>query len=265
MNIAKLNSIFDFGNELFFKLQYSGVLNNSAWIAAGTVAISAIILSAYYFFTSRPAGDLPTILDIGKEIKDLNVVIGDGASYSFTKAHGKFINEHKTKQGSLGMLAAAGQVAAARRRGEAAQYGDNPEDILKLGQGALRDKSGQCDHMAAAVIAKIVEKIQSGIAWNSRVELLGNGAHAFVVIGRAENSDLHDPTTWGKQAIVIDTWLANLGAKEDSGLVEGINGVISDPKDVQNNMNCFGAERLRVVRELKPEDLHKLARKTEKF
>lgn len=41
-------------------------------------------------------------------------------------------------------------------------YGKSPQDVKELGEALLTSKSGQCDHMAAAVVAKIVHHLRQG-------------------------------------------------------------------------------------------------------
>ena len=35
----------------------------------------------------------------------------------------------------------------------------------------------------------------------------GRGSHTFSVIGMAENADTTDPSTWGKDAVIVDAWI----------------------------------------------------------
>lgn len=35
----------------------------------------------------------------------------------------------------------------------------------------------------------------------------GRGSHTFCVIGMAENADTTDPSTWGKNAVIVDAWI----------------------------------------------------------
>ncbi|MCE5316949.1 MAG: hypothetical protein LLG04_06250, partial [Parachlamydia sp.] len=146
-------------------------------VAVGLAAVAAV---GYYLNRARPdPTDLKTVRHIAREIQELHPTIGDGASYDFVASHKKYIDDNKTKAGSNSMLA-AGMKAHANGK----VYGKSPKDIMDLGEALLKNKSGQCDHMAAAVVAKIVSHLKQGGTWNSKVEVVGNGGHAFVLIGR---------------------------------------------------------------------------------
>lgn len=244
--------------------------------ALGAVGVVTITALGYYLSRQRP--DLKVIRSIAREIQELKPTIGDGASYPFVKQHGQYIQDEKTKAGTLAMLAAGarsmlGGLAAqdatikpSELRRIAASYKDNPEEIVALGQDLLTNRSGQCDSMAAAVIAKIVEKIRNGFNWNSRVDLVGSGAHAFVVIGRPEGSDINSPKTWG-QAILFDSWLARLGVKEEYAdrLTAGEDGVVTNFGEIESNAMAFGAasNQLKVTHSFDVGLLHKLAQKNQ--
>lgn len=231
-------------------------ISNSFGFAAtaiGTIAVIGITTVSYYFFTNKSNSDVKTICKIAKEIIDLNPTIGDAASYPFVKTYQGYINPQKTKDGSLSAMAA---IFRSKAQGE--QYGDSPDPILKLGRDLIKKRSGQCDHMAAAVIAKIVEHIRSKEVWNSEVELVGNGGHAFVIINRKGN--LTDPKTWGS-ATVVDSWLAALGVHEKYAdqVSSGNNGVITNPNHILNHARFFKAECLKTTYKFTPEILKKLA------
>lgn len=222
---------------------------------AAAVGLAAAAACGYYFTRGRPdPADLKTIRHLAREIQELKPTIGDGASYKFVASHKKYIDENKTKAGSLSVLAAG---LNAKANGKA--YGKSPDDIMKLGEALLTSRSGQCDHMAAAVVAKIVRHLKQGGTWNSKVEVVGNGGHAFVIIGR--QGALHDPETWGRQTLIVDTWLSCLGVHPDyaSQMTAGDHGVVFNFSDVVNNAHSFGAERLKVVSEFSADDLRKLS------
>lgn len=202
--------------------------------------------------------DRKTIVSLSKAIINLKPTIGDADAYSFSAAHRQYVDEAKSKNAALGMIAVGARLHSEKKR-----YSDSPEEILRLGQDLLRDKSGVCDHMAAAVIAKIVEHIRNGGEWNADVELVGNGAHAFIVINRP-HGDINDLGQW-KGATVVDTWLGALGVHPDYEKVipSPQNGVISDPSQVEMFATFFGAwsGRMSVTKRFSAEELRALAKK----
>ncbi len=263
-----MNSLYQYLNET-----YSGLATNpyiqqaitiaaannlylAAGIAAGIIGVSAL---HYYLSPNQENQDLTTIRNLSREIVELKPVIGDANAYEFTAAKGRYVNELATKAGSLSMLA-AGLRANAKQK----SYEKTPEEIVRLGQDLLNNRSGQCDHMAAAVIAKVVAHIRSGGTWNSEIELIGNGGHAFTIVNR--KGDLSDPESWGKDAIIVDTWLGVLGVHEDyqETLSQGDYGVISNPNAVAMHARFFGQNqsgqnRLTATHRFTAEELHKLA------
>lgn len=209
-------------------------------VAAGTLAgLAALTALSAYLVTSREHPDVKTMRKLAREIIDLKPKIGDAASYKFVKTHGSYVNEHATKDGSVATLASAMRTSAnGERKANGKSKTRSPEEILRLGKDLLRKKSGQCDHMAAAVIAKVVDHIKRGGRWNSEIELVGNSGHAFAIMNR--NGSLNHPKSWGRAAIV-DTWLGALGVKEDYAdeLTAGDCGVVSRRKDVLKHAEFF--------------------------
>lgn len=195
--------------------------------------------------------DVETVKQLAKAILDLKPTIGDRDAYDFVATYKKPAVCEFTKKGSIASVAA---LFRAHARSES--YGESPENIISLGQDLIKTKEGQCDNMAAAVIAKIVGHIKAGGAWHSDVELVGTGGHAFVIMNR--QGELDDPSTWGKNAVIIDTWLGALGVhpKEADALTAGEYGVVSNPRDVQKNGNFFG--KLKVTYKFTAAELQKL-------
>lgn len=202
--------------------------------------------------------DNATIREISREIINLKPTIGDANAYRFSAVRDKYINPEKTESASRSMLAAASRAIASNKL-----YRDSPEDILKLGQDLLKNKSGVCDHMAAAVIAKIVEHIRKGGEWNGDVELVGSGRHAFILINRP-HGELDDLDNW-KGAIIIDTWLGAVGVHPEyrDRIPSPQNGVISDPEQVKMFATYFGAEEgsIYTERRFSAAELRALAQK----
>ncbi|HAB99401.1 MAG TPA: hypothetical protein DCE71_06235 [Parachlamydiales bacterium] len=205
--------------------------------------------------------DRRTIEKLGKEIVDLKPVIGDANAYNFSASYGKYIDEAKTKSGSLSLLAAGLRAHVSGKR-----YSESPKDILKLGNDLLKDRSGQCDHMAAAVIAKIVKHIQEGGEWDADVELAGNGGHSFVIINRPQGR-IPNLDHW-EGSVIVDTWLESVGVnqKYQKKIPMPKNGIISDPQEVRLFATAFGAKegKIGILRRFTAEDLRALARSQSK-
>ncbi len=210
--------------------------------------------------TMAPGGiskeDLNTIQKLSKQIIDLRPTIGDANAYPFAATYRTYIDDAKTKQGTIDMLAAG---LRAHARGQ--RFSDSPKEIVKLGQDLLRNKSGQCDHMAAAVIAKIVEHIRQGGRWDADVEFAGNGGHCFVIINRADD-ETRKKATW-QHAVIVDTWLGSIGVHPNyqDSIPSPKDGVISDPKDVVAFARSFGVRdgNIRILKRLSAEELRTLA------
>lgn len=220
-----------------------------------TLAATALAALGYILSSTMGDSDLKTIRKIAREIHFLKPTIGDGNAYFYAASSGTYINELSTKKGTLSMMA-----AGLRAHINGNKYGEDPADILRLGQDLLKKRSGQCDHMAAAVVAKIVEHIRRGGRWNSPVELVGNGSHAYVLLRR--QGKLEDPKTWGPQTICVDTWLSVLGVHPDykDQLTTGDYGVLSVPKDVVMNANVFFPHLLKITHSFSVDELHRLAK-----
>lgn len=249
--------MINIANSLLSSNYFQNVASRIPHFALAAVSIAAVASVGYYLMRARPDPiDLKTVKNIAREIQELKPTIGDGASYDFVASHKKYIDDNRTKAGSNSMLAAGLKAHA-----QGNTYGKSPKDVMDLGEALLKSKSGQCDHMAAAVIAKIVRHLKQGGTWNSKVEVVGNGGHAFVLIDR--KGSLNAPETWGTQTLLVDTWLSCLGVNPDysSQLSAGDHGVVSNINDVMNNARSFGADRnrLRVVSEISADQLRQLA------
>lgn len=182
----------------------------------GGVAAGAITLLGLYLATRKPANpDIRTVTDLTRKIIEQEPTIADGSDYPFVESQGRYVDEGKSKDAALAMMAAFMRTMPDPGEGKKpVKYSDDPKNIVKLGRDALLKNSGQCDHMAAAVISKIVDHIKAGGRWNSSVELMGNGGHAFVVIGRNRSLPTSDMHSW-KDAVVVDAWLGCLKPKAD--------------------------------------------------
>ena len=222
--------------KLFF---YNALVKaNPEYAAAGAgVGLTLVVGLSAFFSRCRSNPDLKTINRIAKEIFDLKPTICDASDYNFLKTHKTFIDSEKCRRASLSY-----QRAFLQSQGNADKKILTPDAILKLGQDLLDSRSGMCDHMAAAVIVKIVDHISRGGKWNSEVELVGTRGHAYVILNR--NGSLDDPSTWGRQAVAVDTWLGCCGIHENSKheLTEGYFGVQSRPADTSQHAEFFEPE-----------------------
>lgn len=224
------------------------------------VVVGATALAGLKYCVSKCRGsdaDLQTVTKLAREIVSLDLTIADADAYYFVATHKKSVRTHNTGSGSLAVLAAGMRLSSERKKdGEISQKA-KAQTFLELGNNLLKMRSGQCDAMASSVIAKIVQHIQNGGKWDSTVELVGTGGHAFVIMNR--KGDLKDPSTWGNKAVIIDTWLAKLGVHEDfkHEIKAGDAGVVSKRSEVIGNAEVFSPKRITCT--FTPEDLRALA------
>jgi len=101
---------------------------------------------------------------------------------------------------------------------------------------------GKCGELTTLVLFYLLKK-----RLPVRVEILNfdekkKGDHTFVVIGRDPGSDLNDPSTWGKNAVIVDPWLR-----------------IAYPVSLapQHLKNCCGFDRSTGLPKLEPFDPNK--------
>lgn len=255
-----MNLNFSFFDQLpeYFTAYASDAIkfaSNNPYIGIGAAVAAIGLIGCHYFASSGAQGDEAAIQKLAKEIVELEPTIGDCSAYDFVATKGKYVDPQKTHAGTMATLA-----AGLRARQNGSKYGERAEDVVELGKQLLAKKSGQCDHMAASVVAKVVEYIRQGNSWDSNLELVGNGGHAFVIMNR--EGTLSDPMTWGKKAVIIDTWLGSLGVNSDyeDRLTAGECGVISKPKAVRQHAEFFGAQRFKVTHAFTPQELKDLAR-----
>ncbi|WP_225816553.1 hypothetical protein [Photorhabdus antumapuensis] len=78
-------------------------------------------------------------------------------------------------------------------------------------------QAGCCTTLAYSAAAELMKHNQGD---QQRIEVVAHRGskghsqtHCFVVVGRAPNSELSKPETWGSQAYVIDPWAATIGGK----------------------------------------------------
>ncbi|MCC6807908.1 MAG: hypothetical protein IT381_10830 [Deltaproteobacteria bacterium] len=76
--------------------------------------------------------------------------------------------------------------------------------------------AGCCSTFAAAAADILSQGKRPAEEGDVRVEVVArqnkfNGTHCYVLVGRALGSKLDDPTTWGKDCMIVDPWLGSLG------------------------------------------------------
>jgi hypothetical protein len=83
------------------------------------------------------------------------------------------------------------------------------DTVRHIGRLARDKKAGECDQFACAIVEELLasEECQEQAP---RIEILGNGGHAFVVVNRRESSGLNDIDGWDR-AIFVDVWSYNQG------------------------------------------------------
>jgi hypothetical protein len=83
------------------------------------------------------------------------------------------------------------------------------DTVRHIGRPARDKKAGECDQFACAIVEELLasEDCQEQAP---RIEILGNGGHAFVVVNRRESSDLNDIDGWDR-AIFVDVWSFSQG------------------------------------------------------
>jgi len=119
-------------------------------------------------------------------------------------------NQDETRQRANGQANMASNMAAL-----AAKNGTLSLDTLdRIAQHVHNAQAGCCTTMAYAATAEMLKNNHE----NERVEIVSRrghrghqSSHCVVVVGRAEDSELSNPSTWGAKAIVIDPWKASLG------------------------------------------------------
>jgi hypothetical protein len=239
----------------------SNILTNSpaAPYIAAAVVLGATALAGLRYCVSkhRAPDDLQTITKLAREIVALDLTIADADAYKFVATYKQSVRAYNTGSGNLAVMAAAARMIASRDKSGSISEDSKAKALLELGNNLLKTKSGQCDSMAAAVIAKVVEHIKNGGQWHSTLDIVGNGGHAFVIMNR--EGPLKDPSTWGSKAAMIDTWLAKLGVHEDFKhvLSAGDAGVVSDRRAILQNVRGFAPDQVTCT--FTPADLRALA------
>lgn len=83
----------------------------------------------------------------------------------------------------------------------------NKDEMTSIAKTSEYLTAGNCGELAATG-AYEAKKIRSGKVEFFSVQYSSNpnNNHVFLVLNRAKNSNSDDPTSWGKKAIVLDTW-----------------------------------------------------------
>lgn len=74
--------------------------------------------------------------------------------------------------------------------------------VEKIALDAERNGCGNCGEQSASAWVFLWKKGVRPLDWMH----FTNGDHAFVVVGRANGSNVNDPSSWGATAVVCDPW-----------------------------------------------------------
>lgn len=124
------------------------------------------------------------------------------------------INQHAVQQR---IDAGAPQRVLGQAQAATVRYGNayaHPQAIAQIGRVTRDQAIGQCDHCACAVATALRESAAFR-ASGARLEIVGTGTHAFVVVGRQPGA-LTNIHAWGVDAFVVDIWNANQGITPDA-------------------------------------------------
>jgi len=81
-------------------------------------------------------------------------------------------------------------------------YSAAPATVRASSFASTLMQAGNCAGQAAVARMYLRER---GV-FNVDYVYLENGDHVFLIIGRAKNSNIEDPTTWGENAVICDPW-----------------------------------------------------------
>jgi hypothetical protein len=87
------------------------------------------------------------------------------------------------------------------------------ETVRHVGRLARDKKAGECDQFACATVEELLTSEECK-EQAPRIEILGNGGHAFVVVNRRESAALNDIDAWDR-AIFVDAWSFNQGLSKE--------------------------------------------------
>ena len=129
--------------------------------------------------------------------------------------------------GDLALTAGGSAVCVVSSRLMSPQDKGTPR-IDQIHRWAARASASHCGNCAeyAAVAFVYLEK-QASVRPLDFMRF-SNGDHMYVVIGRAAGSDVADPSTWGRLAVVCDPWKADNTAYPASDLRHVWPGKIPD-------------------------------------
>jgi len=112
---------------------------------------------------------------------------------------------------------------------------------------ALIKKHGvaNCGELAHLVFANILDmKMDKEI----KIEMtsIQNGDHSFIILDRAEESDINDFTTWGPSAVYVDAWSGKVIPVQSKEFLEALKafcfiGYNNDPSSYYNLLIKFNA------------------------
>lgn len=96
-------------------------------------------------------------------------------------------------------------------------------------------KIGNCQEQATLAFNYLNSKSVSSL---ELCHFIG-GDHVFVIIGRAPNSDIRNPSTWGDEAVLCDPWAENFFAKDYQKWLEKI----ANPSNSIEKINIIQSNR----------------------
>jgi hypothetical protein len=89
----------------------------------------------------------------------------------------------------------------------------NLESVRHIGRLTREHKVGECDQFACAIMESLLisRTVQQQ---KPKIEILGTGRHAFVVVNRRDDAEDNNIDTW-QDAILVDVWTFNQGASAE--------------------------------------------------
>jgi hypothetical protein len=139
--------------------------------------------------------DRELALNIMKELESFRICDPD-----YLKSVGKQIDRRDEEAAKLNF-----NFVKRLARANGNSYHADKKAIIQLGRfviGSDKRFAGNSEHLAAATLVKAILHPE----WTSKLELVGTPKNAFVIVGREDDSDLNDSSTWGPDAFIMDGW-----------------------------------------------------------
>jgi hypothetical protein len=97
---------------------------------------------------------------------------------------------------------------------------------------------GNCDVLALHALDYIVRNFPT---IEAELYKIGEGDHVFLVLNRNRNSEAHDPTTWGINAVICDPWANEVYPAKDC-LIR-LKNYVRDIKENKNKTEPYHPEK----------------------